>query len=501
MDWNPKDPPRYGGLKIDGVPPFKTAIAFAFDPAVNVFIGPNATGKSTLLKLLAPEFQDFGNLPGKGYSIQRAGDNWRDPDIVAQEAPDWIHPGAPPPPGRSKVNRGAVPVVYLPPIRAVAPPYPEEFAADAANPEHRYQEFYDDKANKLLEDQINGVSNYDAETSAAREAWLRYIQAAGAAAPKRKIPVADLRLEAYPFTAFDCNRVYYALQKLAEEESRAGSGRAAVAVAETTRACLRDICPEVIQGNLANYPIEVRLNPEADESDPFYGYTTVRENFGMAAHIAGEDAAVYVGDLSTGTQGLFWGICYLALNMACHYSFSEGDDAEGRSYRWRDQPAILLIDEIENHLHPTWQRRVIPALRKHFPGLQIFATTHSPFVVAGLKKGQVHLLQRDAAGVVTTTTNEEDVIGWTADEILRTLMGVDEPTDQLTVNRASRLRELRGQETLTTEEESELNELRRQVNADLLARRGPLEARQERYADLIRNFLISRQSVLGQEGE
>ena len=82
-----------------------------------------------------------------------------------------------------------------------------------------------------------------------------------------------------------------------------------------------------------------------------------------------------------------------------------------------------------------------------FPGLQIFATTHSPFVVAGLKAGQVHLLSRDENGVVTATTNTEDVIGWTADEILRTMMGVDEPTDQLTVDRANRLRQLREKET------------------------------------------------------
>ena len=66
--------------------------------------------------------------------------------------------------------------------------------------------------------------------------------------------------------------------------------------------------------------------------------------------------------------------------------------------RWHEKPAILLIDEIENHLHPRWQRRVIPALLEHFPGLQIFATTHSPFVVAGLKAGQVHVLKRDANG-------------------------------------------------------------------------------------------------------
>ena len=144
-----------------------------------------------------------------------------------------------------------------------------------------------------------------------------------------------------------------------------------------------------------------------------------------------------------------------------HYNWPEG---------WEKKPAILLIDEIENHLHPTWQRRVIPALLEHFPGLQIFATTHSPFVVAGLKAGQVHLLKRDENGVVTATTNTEDVVGWTADEILRNMMGVDEPTDQLTVDRANRLRQLREKDRLTDEEESELNELRRQVNEDLLSK-------------------------------
>ena len=111
--------------------------------------------------------------------------------------------------------------------------------------------------------------------------------------------------------------------------------------------------------------------------------------------------------------------------------------------------------------------------------MQIFATTHSPFVVAGLKSGQVHLLKRDENGVVTAETNTEDVIGWTADEILRTMMGVDEPTDQLTVDRANKLRQLREKETLTPEEESELNELRRQVNESLLSRGGPLEVERE----------------------
>ena len=195
--------------------------------------------------------------------------------------------------------------------------------------------------------------------------------------------------------------------------------------------------------------------------------------------------------LSSGTQGTLLWLWGLAIKILNHYQWEDG---------WEEMPAILLIDEIENHLHPTWQRRVIPALLEHFPGLQIFATTHSPFVVAGLKAGQVHLLKRDENGVVTATTNTEDIIGWTADEILRTMMGVDEPTDQLTVDRANRLRELREKDTLTTEEQDELNTLRRQVNQTFLNKSSPLEAQRERYSELMQQFLLSRQSDLSQDG-
>ena len=66
-------------------------------------------------------------------------------------------------------------------------------------------------------------------------------------------------------------------------------------------------------------------------------------------------------------------------------------------------------------------------------------------MVAGLKAGQVHLLKRDRNGHVTATTNTEDVVGWTADEILRNMMGVDDPTDDETAAAARELRQLRNQ--------------------------------------------------------
>ena len=200
---------------------------------------------------------------------------------------------------------------------------------------------------------------------------------------------------------------------------------------------------------------------------------------------------LYAGELSAGTQGTLLWIWALAIQVMNHHRWREG---------WENKPAILLIDEIENHLHPSWQRRVIPALLKHFPGLQIFATTHSPFVVAGLKAGQVHLLKRDEEGRVTATTNTEDIVGWTADEILRTMMGVDDPTDDETAASARELRQLRSEgpledETAEAQRQAQIQELRKKVNRDLLAG-GPMAAQrqlfEEQFAESLEEYRRSR---------
>ena len=47
---------------------------------------------------------------------------------------------------------------------------------------------------------------------------------------------------------------------------------------------------------------------------------------------------------------------------------------------------VVLIDEIDLHLHPSWQREIIPVLRKVFPNIQFIVTTHSPQVLSTLKK-------------------------------------------------------------------------------------------------------------------
>ncbi|MBP6826998.1 MAG: AAA family ATPase [Saprospiraceae bacterium] len=51
---------------------------------------------------------------------------------------------------------------------------------------------------------------------------------------------------------------------------------------------------------------------------------------------------------------------------------------------------ILFLDEIEVHLHPAWQRKILPAVQKLFPNAQIFISTHSPFVVGSVDGAWIH---------------------------------------------------------------------------------------------------------------
>lgn len=51
---------------------------------------------------------------------------------------------------------------------------------------------------------------------------------------------------------------------------------------------------------------------------------------------------------------------------------------------------LLLIDEIETHLHPKWQKKILGIIRNLFPNLQIILTTHSPFVVASMDGARIY---------------------------------------------------------------------------------------------------------------
>jgi len=82
--------------------------------------------------------------------------------------------------------------------------------------------------------------------------------------------------------------------------------------------------------------------------------------------------------------------------------------------------AVVLIDELDLHLHPKWQRTIVERLTKVFPRCQFIATTHSPQIVAAVEPEQVLLLTD--AGVV----RPDRTLGMDSNWILRHLMEADD---------------------------------------------------------------------------
>jgi hypothetical protein len=62
------------------------------------------------------------------------------------------------------------------------------------------------------------------------------------------------------------------------------------------------------------------------------------------------------------------------------------------------QPIILFLDEVDIHLHPKWQRRILPAIQRLLPNAQVFVSTHSPFVVGSVEDAWVYRLPEPAGG-------------------------------------------------------------------------------------------------------
>jgi predicted ATP-binding protein involved in virulence len=83
---------------------------------------------------------------------------------------------------------------------------------------------------------------------------------------------------------------------------------------------------------------------------------------------------------------------------------------------------VVLIDEIELHLHPKWQREIIPALTRTFPNCQFIVTTHSPQVISQVKPEGIYILEKTDESVVAK--RPESSFGRDSNRILEDLMGV-----------------------------------------------------------------------------
>lgn len=86
-------------------------------------------------------------------------------------------------------------------------------------------------------------------------------------------------------------------------------------------------------------------------------------------------------------------------------------------YKNRDIGGIVLIDEVEQHLHPQWQAKIMQLLSAAFPKIQFIATTHSPLVISGAKNIPVLRLFHGRHDI-------KNVHGWLAEDVYREIMGM-----------------------------------------------------------------------------
>lgn len=84
---------------------------------------------------------------------------------------------------------------------------------------------------------------------------------------------------------------------------------------------------------------------------------------------------------------------------------------------------IILIDEIDLHLHPKWQRMIIPNLLKIFPNCQFIVSTHSPSVITHVQPDSLFLIEQTDSNIVVK--RPEKSYGKNVDRILEDLMGLE----------------------------------------------------------------------------
>jgi predicted ATP-binding protein involved in virulence len=125
--------------------------------------------------------------------------------------------------------------------------------------------------------------------------------------------------------------------------------------------------------------------------------------------------------------------------------------------------AVVLIDELDLHLHPTWQRALIPALKSTFPNIQFIVTTHSPLVLSGLEPDEIIRLDLNAEGEVEQVAQHDDPRLMTSAQLLHSFFGVSKARQDGVDEKLMRYSMLVGDPGRSAREDEELRRLGREL--------------------------------------
>jgi len=127
-----------------------------------------------------------------------------------------------------------------------------------------------------------------------------------------------------------------------------------------------------------------------------------------------------------------------------------------------ETPALVLVDEVDAHLHPEWQQKLVGLVRKRFPNVQIVVTTHSPLIIADMEKKEIFTADRDPRGDLCIVPASQEVRGRRADQILISMFGLRRTRAATRYIELSE-RAIHGP-ALSADEQQELDDLRRAMD-------------------------------------
>jgi predicted ATP-binding protein involved in virulence len=126
------------------------------------------------------------------------------------------------------------------------------------------------------------------------------------------------------------------------------------------------------------------------------------------------------------------------------------------------EPAVVLVDEIDLHLHPKWQRTIMSFLTERFPNVQFIVTAHSPLVVQAARNANLVLLRREGDHVVIDN-NPEIIENWRVEQVLTSVFELPSTLPADIEPLIQRRHAILGKSSLSKKDKLELKELEAKI--------------------------------------